>query len=756
MRKKIWIAIGLVLLCSFLILATTIRIKMGKIPSEKDLLAINQQTASEIYSSDGQILGRIFAENRTNVSFDEIPKNFQDALIATEDARFFEHSGIDYRSLGRVLIKSILLQDESAGGGSTLSQQLAKNLYPRKKGGVLNLVGAKFREALVASKLESLYTKEELLTLYLNTVSFGEDVYGIEAASIRYFNKKPIQLEVQESAVLVGILKATTAYNPRLYPEQAKTRRNTVLSQMAKYDYLDQERLDSLTAMPIELQYRRLTNERGTAPYFKAKIRPMIDSLIATLEKPDGEPYNIETDGLKITTTIDSRLQFYADSAVAQHLTYLQDLFDKHWSYSKPWNENPNILEYGVTHSEAYKLLKAKKLSQQEIESAMAKKRPQTIYTIAGPVDTLMSAKDSIQHYLMLLQTGVLSMEPSTGHIKAWVGGLDFEYFQYDHVTSKRQVGSTFKPIVYTTALENGIEPCDYFKNTQETYEEYEDWSPGNADGDYEGFYSLKGALTHSVNTVSAQVILETGIQKVIDMAHSMGIRQELPEVPSLALGTADLSLLEMVNAYATIANKGIRMDPVYILKIENAAGKVLWEYEPKIGVDVMSEQTAQLITNFMQSVVTNGTGRSLGSRYGLTNEIAGKTGTTQSYADGWFMGFTPEIVTGVWVGADNPGVHFRTGDYGQGARMALPVWALMMQQALKDPDFASWQYATFDPLDDDLLASIDCPLYTEKMTLFDRLFGVKDRTEDEDNKEDKKPFFKKLKGIFSKKKDKD
>lgn len=739
---------GGTLLAIFIFFGIVVRVKMGVIPKLKDLSEINHQTASEIYSSDSVLLGRYFTQNRTNLTFEEIPKNFLNALIATEDARFFEHEGIDYRSLARVLIKTILLQKESSGGGSTLSQQLAKNLYPRKDGGVLSLVAAKIREAIVASRLETLNTKEELLTLYLNTVSFGEDVYGLEAAAMRYFNKLPLQLKIQESAILVGVLKATTAYNPRLYPDHAKSRRNTVIRQMEKYDYLNQGAADSLMQLPVELHYRRFTNERGTAPYFKEKVRPFLDSLVSTLEKPDGSTYKLERDGLRITVPIDSRLQYFADSAVNEHISQLQKLFNQHWGNRLPWDEHPSILEYATRHSKTYRKLSGKKLSPDSIELLMKATKPLNIYTVHGAVDTVMSTMDSIKHYLMLLQTGVLAMEPTTGNIKAWVGGLDYEYFQFDHVTAKRQVGSTFKPIVYAAALEKGIKPCDYYKNERQVYEEYDGWSPRNSNDNYEGFYSLKGALTNSVNTVSAQVILETGIDSVIALAHRLGIKQDLPNVPSLALGTANLSLLEMVTAYATIANKGVSVNPVFVLKIETSDGELLWEHEPIDEQRVLPESTARIITDFMQGVVDLGTAASLRSRFGLTNEIAGKTGTTQSYADGWFIGFTPQIVTGVWVGADHPGIHFRTGEYGQGARMALPVWALMMKQALNDPQFAHWQGAKFDSLTGEMTKAVDCPLYTEKMTLMDRLFGVKDRNKDE---KDKKPFFKKFKDIFKK-----
>lgn len=748
MRRKIGTIAGLVLLGAAMTVAVIIRTKIGHIPEGEELTRISHHTASEIYSVDSVLLGRYFVENRTSITYEEIPQTFLNALIATEDARFLEHEGVDYRSLGRVLIKTILMGDRSAGGGSTLSQQLAKNLFPRKGNGLWDLAAAKVREGIVASRMEAIYSKEALLTLYLNTVSFGEDVYGLETAAIRYFSKRPIDLSVQESAVLVAMLKATNAYNPRLYPEDAMRRRNTVLSQMEKYGYLEPEAEDSLSQMPLELHYQRLTNERGTAPYFKERVRLMLDSMVASLKKPDGEPYKLNEDGLRITVPIHSRLQYFADSAVVQHMMQLQKLFYQHWSNARPWDENKSILEYAKTHSKDYEKLKQDEVEDEALEKALQIKQPRNIYTVDGPVDTTMSVMDSIRHYLMLLQAGFVAMEPHTGEIRAWVGGLDYAFFQYDHVRSTRQVGSTFKPIVYAAALEQGIKPCDFFPNERRTHEEYDDWSPGNSDDSYEGFYSLKGALTNSVNTVSAQVIIETGIERVIELAHQMGIQEELPEVPSLALGTADISLLQMVNAYATIANGGIRMDPVYVLKIENAEGELLWEHQPSEGEEVLSEESARLITNFMQSVVDQGTAASLRSQFALENDIAGKTGTTQSYADGWFIGFTPDLVAGVWVGADHPGVHFRSGEYGQGARMALPIWAVFMQQALNDPEFADWNTSEFAPLEGRLAKSVDCPLYTEKLTLFDKLFGVKDR----DKSEDKKPFFNRLKDLFKKK----
>lgn len=751
MKKKTWWLIGLSVVVALLITFIIIlRIKIGDIPKESDLKKISHPVASEIYSQDSVLLGRFFVENRTNVEYEEIPEIVLNALVATEDARFFEHEGVDFRSLVRVFFKTLLMQDRSAGGGSTLSQQLAKNLFPRAIDGKLDIAAVKIKEMIVASRLEALYTKQELITLYLNTVSFGEDVYGLGTASMRYFNKPPMRLAPEEAAVLVGMLKATTSYNPRLHPQKATARRNTVLDQMAKYGYLNEETKDTLARLPLKLNYSRHTNEIGSAPYFKALVKPMIDSILDQL--PGSKAYNLQTDGLRITLPIDSRLQYAAEKATQDHMLELQKQFMAHWSSKKPWDRYPRILDVSIERSQEFQELQAEGLNKEQIMRKLAEKAPSKTYTSEGVKDTLISPLDIIKNELMLLHAGMVALDPQTGHIKAWVGGIDFNYFQYDHVLAKRQVGSTFKPIVYAAALEGGLDPCTYYSNEQIVYEEYDNWSPANANNHHEGHYSLKGALTNSVNTVSAQVIIETGVSQVVDLAKRLGIKESLPEVPSLALGTAEIPLLQMVNAYATLANRGQKTEPVYLLKIENNEGDVLWAHQrSKEQGPALDRKTTRVITDFMESVVNQGTAVPLRSRYGLHMAIAGKTGTTQSYADGWFIGFTPNVVAGVWVGADNPGIHFRSPRYGQGAAMALPIWAGFMQSALKDTTFSQWKSARFDPLGDDLIAQLDCPLYKseEDLTLFDQLFGVKDR-----DKKEKKPLGKRILDFFKKKKD--
>ncbi len=699
---------------------------LGKLPSKEELKNISNHTASEIYSSDSILLGRYFIENRTNVRFEEIPPHFINALIATEDARFYHHEGVDSRSMLRVLFKTILLQDESSGGGSTLSQQLAKNLYKRKPGR-FEMLRNKIREAMIAGRLEEVYSKEELLTLYLNTVSFGEEVYGIETAAERFFNVKPKDLTVAQSATLVGLLKAPTHFNPRVYPDRALQRRNVVVAQMEKYGYLESAVADSLRSLSLELEYHKITHDTGLAPFFREMARLRLMHELDAYNQQHGTNYNLYTDGLKIYTTLHSRMQLYAENAVKNHLADLQKTFDNHWKSQKPWDANPNLLKDAVQNSERYKNLKKKGLNDDEIETNMNTPVEMRQFSYLGEEIVTLSPLDSIQRSLMWLQAGMLALNPRNGHVMVWVGGIEYAFFKYDHVTSSRQVGSTFKPIVYAAALENGMQPCERFPNELVTYENYEDWTPRNSNGQYGGLYSLQGALTHSINTISAQVIMEVGVDKVMETAAKAGVTGKMPAVPSLALGTAELSLLEMTNVFATFANSGIHTAPKFLLKILNKEGSALLDNtKPTPTQLAMERTTARAITYFLQSAVDSGTGNALRNQYHLTNDIAGKTGTTQDQTDGWFIGYTPDLVCGVWVGADNPQIRFRTSQLGQGSKMALPVWGLFMQELLNDKHFSYMKKSAFPNPEPSLLAQLDCPMYKEKISFWEKLFGNK------------------------------
>ena len=689
---------------------------LGGMPSTKELKSVHNNTASEVYAAGGELLGRYYIQDRTNVKFTDISPAAIDALIATEDVRFYEHSGIDVRSMGRVLVKSLLMQNESSGGGSTLSQQLAKNLYPRKRYWFGDMLINKLREMIIARKLESLYTKEELLELYLNTVPMGGNLYGIERSAQRFFNKPASKLKAEEAAVLIGMLKATTTYNPRLAPEKSKMRRNVVLSQMAKYNYLTATQADSLKQLPLKLDYNVVSHNDGLAPYFREQLRLELVKWAASKRKKNGDPYNLYTDGLKIYTTIDAGMQRHAEAAVRKQMAQLQKKFEAHWRGRSPWGRNMDVLQLAMQKSDRYKKLKAAGASEAEIAAVFRTPVPMKVYSWDGSSQRTMSPMDSVAYYQRFLNTGLFSVEPHTGFVRAWVGGINHSVFKYDHVRSKRQVGSTFKPIVYAAALERGIKPCDYFPNERVTYDTNDNWSPRNADEKYGGEYTMRGALANSVNTVSAQIIMKTGVEPTVNMAHRLGVESELPEVPSLALGTADASLEEMVTAYATFANRGLRVKPVYINRITDRDGNVLLQhYDGKDAKRVISDKTAAIMLYLMQGVVEEGSASKLRSQFGLKMDIAGKTGTTQDNADGWFIGITPNLVTGVWVGGESPQVRFRTLDLGQGSRTALPIWGDFTRRIALDPAYKGYYNSKFEPLPPGIRASLDCASFREE-----------------------------------------
>ncbi|MGK7396150.1 MAG: penicillin-binding protein 1A [Candidatus Cyclobacteriaceae bacterium M3_2C_046] len=738
----------------------------GSLPTYGELRNINNNIASEVYSADGELLGKYFIQERTHTDINNISPYLLKALIATEDIRFYQHHGIDFKSLGRVLFKTLLLQDESSGGGSTLTQQLVKNLYPRQDYGVLSMPVNKTREALVARRLEKIYSKPKILELYLNTVSFGENAFGIETASQRFFNKKPKALNLQEAAVLVGMLKATSTYNPRTHKDLSRQRRNLVINQMDNYNFITSREADSLKALDIELDYRNQDHNEGLATYFRQQLRQELQQALQQQPQEDGTNFNLYTDGLKIYTTLHSKMQRYAEEAMREHMSKLQQTFYRHWGSTRPWYQDENILINAIHRSPRYKKLKAQGLTEKEIQQEFRNEEMMTIFTWDGEEEKMMSPLDSVRHYLYFLNAGFLAMDPSSGDVLAWVGGIDHKYFKYDHVNinTKRQIGSTFKPIVYAAALENGMEPCEYIENERRIYEEYDGWSPQNSDGQYEGFYSMQGALTNSVNTISVNLLMETGINKAVNLAHEMGIQSNVPQVPSIALGTSSISLYEMVTAYSAFANRGRIIQPRYLVRVEDQQGNIIYQNEENNpGKKVISAETADIMIEMMKSVVNNGTGARLRYRYGLYNDIAGKTGTTQDHADGWFIGITPKLVAGAWVGADDPGIHFRSLELGQGASTALPIWGLFMKKVAKDKELNHFYKASFPSMDPQVAASLDCEpfkLYKEE-GLFD-LFKIFKKDPDRElekpnprypkpkkNKKKKRGFFEKLKDIF-------
>jgi penicillin-binding protein 1A len=699
-----------------LFLLILILVLLVETPSKTELRNIQNQVASEVYSADSVLLGRYYIQDRTEVTYENISQDVIDALIATEDVRFYEHEGIDFVSLGRVIVKSIFLQDESSGGGSTLSQQLSKNLYPRKRYWVLSLLMNKLREVTTAFRLENIYSKKELLTLYLNTIPFADNTFGIQAAAKRFYSITADSLKPEQAAMLIGQLKATHSYNPRLFPKRALERRNVVLSQMVKYNFLEDKKAQKLKKLPLGLKYSRVSHHQGLAPYFREYLKNELLAWCKSHNKEDGTPYNLYTDGLRIYTTIDSKLQEYAENALVQQMTEVQKQFFDHWGKEVPWKGREGLVQEAIVRSPRYQRLKQQGLSEKEIMAIMNKPIPMRMFTWKGQKDIKASPVDSIKHHLQYLNAGFLAMEPATGEVKAWVGGIEHDFYQYDHVktSTKRQVGSIFKPIVYAMAIEEGVLPCELYSAEQETYIDKEGvkWTPRNMQNDYNVQYSMRGALAYSVNTVAVKLIQEAGVINTIELARKMGISSELPDVPSIALGSSSISLMEMTTAYACLANEGVTNLPYYIKGVYDLEGKV-YHFKPKnSGKRAISKETALLVRQLMQTVVHEGTASRLRWKYGVYTDVAGKTGTTQANADGWFMAITPKLAIGTWVGADDPRIRFRNTKLGQGSNTALPIAAYFLNQVNRDPQFKDISSARFRRLPYELQQELECDLY--------------------------------------------
>lgn len=699
-----------------------------EIPSKRALRNISNQLPSEVYTADSVLIGRFYIQDRTEVSYENIAPVVLDALIATEDVRFKQHGGIDYTSMGRVLIRSVIMGDESSGGGSTITQQLAKNLYPRKRYWIAAMLLNKMREMITAIRIENIYSKEEIITMYLNTVSFADQTFGIESAANRFFSVSAAKLKPDQAALLVGMLKATHSYNPRLFPERALARRNVVIGQMQKYQFMDSLRADSIKRLPLSLKYSKTLNQAPLAPYFKEYLRTELQQWFNEHPNEDGEIYNIYTDGLKIYTTLDSKLQRYAEKAMVQQMTEVQKQFLAHWGQDGIFKSNPAIAEDAIKRTTRYQRLKEEGLSEEEIVKELSKKIPTRLFSWRGDKEVLMSPIDSVKHHLQFLNAGLLALDPRNGHVVAWVGGIDHEFFQYDHVreSTKRQVGSIFKPIVYATAVEQGVEPCELVRANREVYidKEGEEWSPRNSQVDYEVKYTMRGAMAYSVNTVAVKAILKAGVDNTIRLAKDMGIVSELPDVPSISLGSASVSLMEMTTAYTTFANGGERVKPVMISSIIDKKGNVFTAMMPEEPRKKVLSDKASAITNAMlRTVVTEGTASRLRWKYGVYNmEVGGKTGTTQSNADGWFMAVSPHLVVGSWVGADDPRIRFRNTELGQGASTALPITGYFLNQLVNDKQFEAIAQAKFPELDEEWKTMLDCDLYELDSTLIKRI----------------------------------
>jgi penicillin-binding protein 1A len=673
---------------------------LGFMPSFNDLENPQTNLATEVYSADGELLGKYYLENRSPCKFEELSPSLVNALIATEDARFYEHSGVDARALVRVFFG--VATGIRQGGGSTISQQLAKNLFPRDPNpNKLKMVLTKLKEWVVASKLEREYSKNEIIAMYFNTVDFGSNSMGIKSAAATFFGKLPSELTYQESAMLVGMLKAPSQYSPRRNPNASLNRRNTVLAQMEKYDYLTDNQCDSIQKIPIDIsKYKMQHHATGSATYFREYLRQYLAEWCRNNPKPDGSYYDIYKDGLKIYTTIDSRMQKYAEDAVREHIcNYLQPMFFQHIKgtanppfYNLSTEETDRILNSAMKRSERYEIMKDAGATDAQIKKAFLTKVKMKILTWdRGEVDTIMTPMDSIRYIKSFLQCGMMAMDVSTGYVKAYVGGVDYRFFQFDHVKlSKRQVGSTFKPYIYAVAMQSGeYSPCTSVPNVPVTFKlpEGNTWTPHNS-GDYKNgqMVTLSEALANSINYISAYLMKQFGPQAVIQQVRSMGITSDIPAVPSIALGACELSLYEQVGAINCFPNQGVYVEPSFITKICDNNGNVIYTYVPKTN-EALDQITAFKTVRLMQGVVQHGTGARLSGQYKITYPMGGKTGTTDNQSDGWFVGYTPMITCGVWVGCEDRAAHFRSTALGQGARTAMPVFALFMQKCYADPE---------------------------------------------------------------------
>ncbi len=755
----LWLIFGAALVGFFLFFILVYNGVIGYMPPVEELKNPHDRFASVIYSADGKEIGRYYREtgNRVYADFDEISQHVVDALIATEDARFEEHSGIDGQALARVLFKTLLMGNKTAGGGSTITQQLAKQLYSPDSKGFFSRAMQKPIEWMIAVKLERYYSKEEIIKMYLNQFDFLYNAVGIKSAANIYFNKKPEDLTIEEAATLVGMAKNPSYYNPVRHPERTRGRRNTVFELMHKNGMLTRAELDSLSALPLTLNFHRVDHKDGIAPYFREELRRMLraqkpewsnyhswerakflddstqwenNPLYGWIEKnpkPDGSKYDIYNDGLKIYTTIDTRLQEYAEQAVTEHLAgYLQPVFNRE-KRGMPYSSNRTelseirlnyLIRNAMKNTDRYRNMRRAGIDRAEIEKAFHTPREMKIFTYHGMVDTVMTPLDSVMHLKMFLRTGFMAMNPKNGHVLAYVGGPDFSNFQYDMVsTGRRQIGSTVKPFLYTYAMEEGYTPCDMFSNTQPviTDESGHTWTPRSGRARVGQMVDLRWALTNSNNWISARLISQLSPPALVRTMHSFGITGDLPPVMSLCLGPCDVSVKEMVTAYTAFANNGMRVDPIMVTAIADGNGNIISEFSPR-HTEVISETAYYRILSMLLNVVDSGTARRLRGGYNIPGDIGGKTGTTNYNADGWFMGFTPQIVAGAWVGGDERYIHFNTMGYGQGSAMALPIWGKFMQKVMADKSLPYSQANKFVfPDDIDLCKGEDYGFYGDE-----------------------------------------
>lgn len=680
----------------------------GKLPTFRDLENPKSNLASEVISEDNVVLGTYYVQNRSNVRYEQISPNVINALIATEDIRFYTHSGIDFRRTFTILFYNLVGKKQ---GASTITQQLALNLFSERAKNPFKRVIQKLQEWIIAVKLERNYTKEEILTLYLNTVDFGAyNTFGIKSAARTYFNTTPDKLSPDQAAVLIGMLKGPSYYSPTRNPERALARRNTVLDNMRKAGYLSDEETEKFQLLPLALNFNPSDYNVGLAPYFRAMLKKEIQHIFEeqSITKSDGTPYDLDRDGLKIYTTINASMQGYAEEAQREYMKDLQKQFNAQWKGRQdPFKEYQQLLDQGIKRSDRYRELQGLGKTDAEIQQDFTTPARMTIFSWRGNIDTLMRPIDSIKYYKLILRNALMSMEPQTGRVKAWVGGTNFEHFKYDQVKmGTRQVGSTAKPFTYAVAIDNGFSPCLTVPNEPV---DIEGWTP-KAYKPLPGSITLKRALAYSQNYVTAYMMKQVGATAVSTLIKKMGVTSDVPAYPSICLGTFDASVYDMVGAYSAFVNHGIWTEPIYLLRIEDKNGNLLYERKPKV-VYALNEQTAYVMTQMLKGVVENGTGSRLRYKYGLSNPIGGKTGTTQNNSDGWFMGITPQLVTGVWTGCEDRAIHFFSTNQGEGANSALPIFALYMKKVYADGKL-KYSKGDFEPPKGEQTITLDCDAY--------------------------------------------
>ncbi len=713
----------------------------GELPKSEDLRKQRNASATLVLSDKELLVGRFFMENRTNITWEQVPAHLKEALVATEDRRFYSHRGFDTRSFLRVIIRSVLLNERSSGGGSTISQQLAKNIYGRSAGGLLSLPANKARETIIARRIENTYSKKEILLLYLNTVPFGENLFGVEAAANRFFNKRTAELKTEEAAVLVGMLKANTSYNPRLYPKRSVSRRNTVLMLMAREGYIGQQEADSLAGLPLQLDYS--VSPGSNNGYFLVQVKAEARKILAEYEKKFNVTYNLDTDGLTIGTTLDLDLQDNINLAFREHLSRMQQLLDRQYQTPSGRRSMESILEREIARSG---------LRERADERSL-----QRVFSWEGPYSDSLSIADSIRHALGVLHAGMLAMDPASGAVKAYAGGIDYSGNPYDQIRARRQLASAFKPLLFAAALESGIEPCRYLDNDSVIISDYPAYSPVNYDRSYGGRWSLPGALAHSMNIPAFNLFLLTGYDPVASLWKDLGFRAEISNVPSLALGAVEANIMEVAVAYSAFANGGFRTEPYTVEYIKDPDGKLIYHRRGHSGFDevtdaetgntnslqgtglltgyrkdgselperVISEETSLMIRYMMEKAVTEGTASSLANIYGVSLPLAAKTGTAQNYSDAWFAAFGPDIVMVSRVGASNPAIGFTTGRHGSASALALPLAGITLKMVQGDQNMAGRYFPRgFEPMHPELLKMADCPDHVEKRRI-ERFFDL-------------------------------